>query len=132
MRSTEKIMKEFKGILAALLTPYDACGNVNHKALKKQVRWLIDQGIDGFYVCGSTGEAFLLSQDERKAILETVATVFQREGISAEGMETADAIVSVPRDRRNDKPLEEQKMKSVRVETFGVEYTVEKKKSFRF
>ncbi|MBE5783799.1 MAG: N-acetylneuraminate lyase [Clostridiales bacterium] len=66
-------MKEFKGILAALLTPYDACGNVNHKALKTQVRWLINQGIDGFYVCGSTGEAFLLSQDERKAILETVA-----------------------------------------------------------
>ena len=53
-------------------------------------------------------------------------------GKVTEGMETADAIVSVPRDRRNDKPLEEQKMKTVRVETFGVEYTVEKKKSFRF
>ena len=53
-------------------------------------------------------------------------------GKVTEGMETADAIVSVPRDRRNDKPLEEQKMKTVRVETFGVEYQVEKKKSFRF
>ena len=65
-------MKKFEGICAALLTPYDCAGKVNHKVLKKQVRWLIDQGIDGFYVCGSTGEAFLLSQDERKAILETV------------------------------------------------------------
>ena len=65
-------MKEFKGICAALLTPYDKEGKVNHTMLKRQVRWLIDQGIDGFYVCGSTGEAFLLSQDERKAILETV------------------------------------------------------------
>ena len=38
-----------------------------------------------------------------------------------EGIEVADAIVSVNRDY-NDRPLEEQKMKSVTVETFGVEY----------
>lgn len=65
-------MNKFKGICAALLTPYDTLGKVNHKVLKQQVRWLIGQGIDGFYVCGSTGEAFLLSMEERKAILETV------------------------------------------------------------
>ena len=53
-------------------------------------------------------------------------------GKVTEGMETADAIVSVPRDRYNDKPFEDQKMKSVRVETFGVEYKVEKLKSSRF
>ena len=45
-------MKKFEGVLAALLTPYDSDGKVNHKVLKRQVRWLIDQGIDGFYVCG--------------------------------------------------------------------------------
>jgi len=38
-----------------------------------------------------------------------------------EGMETADAIVSVKRDR-NDKPLVDQRMKSIRVETFGQVY----------
>ena len=38
-----------------------------------------------------------------------------------EGIETADEIVSARRDY-NDKPYEEQKMKSVTVETFGVEY----------
>lgn len=65
-------MKSFRGICAALLTPYDRDGNINHKMLARQVRWLIDQGIDGFYVCGSTGEAFLLSTDERKAVLDTV------------------------------------------------------------
>lgn len=65
-------MKAFKGICAALLTPYDREGKVNHPMLARQVRWLIEQGIDGFYVCGSTGEAFLLSTDERKAVLDTV------------------------------------------------------------
>lgn len=38
-----------------------------------------------------------------------------------EGMEVADKIVSVKRDRY-DKPIEEQKMKSVTVELFGKEY----------
>lgn len=65
-------MKKFEGICAALLTPYDEMGRVNHRVLRDNVRWLIKQGIDGFYVCGSTGEAFLLSMDERKAILDTV------------------------------------------------------------
>ena len=35
-----------------------------------------------------------------------------------EGMETADAIVNVKRDRM-DRPYEDQRMKSIRVETFG-------------
>ena len=38
-----------------------------------------------------------------------------------EGMEVADAIVSTRRDR-SDKPLEDQRMKTVTVDTFGVEY----------
>lgn len=65
-------MKQFKGICAALLTPFDGTGKIDHKTLAGQVRWLIEQGIDGFYVCGSTAEAFLLSEKERKEILETV------------------------------------------------------------
>ena len=39
-----------------------------------------------------------------------------------EGMEVADKIVAAPRDRRMDRPYEDQRMKSVTVETFGVEY----------
>ncbi len=38
-----------------------------------------------------------------------------------EGMEVADGIVSAQRDY-NDKPLQDQRMKSVTVNTFGVEY----------
>ncbi len=38
-----------------------------------------------------------------------------------EGMETADAIVSQPRDRM-DRPRQDQRIKTMTVETFGVEY----------
>jgi len=43
-----------------------------------------------------------------------------------EGMEVADRIVSAPRNRM-DRPNQEQKMKSVTVETFGVEYAAPEK-----
>lgn len=65
-------MLKLNGLFAALVTPYTLSGEVNYQMLKKYVRFLINNGISGFYVCGSTGEAFLLSNEERKKILETV------------------------------------------------------------
>ena len=44
-----------------------------------------------------------------------------------EGMEVADAIVASDRDRM-DKPRQDQRMKSVTVETFGVDYPAPEKK----
>jgi N-acetylneuraminate lyase len=63
---------KFGGIITALVTPYDKAGAVNDASLRKQVSRCIDRGVAGFYVCGSTAEAFLLSDQERKRILETV------------------------------------------------------------
>ncbi len=60
------------GVFTALLTPFATDGSVDYKALKKLVRFNLDKGVSGFYVGGSTSEAFLLSSDERKNILETV------------------------------------------------------------
>ena len=39
-----------------------------------------------------------------------------------EGMDVADKIVAAPRDRRMDRPYEDQRMKKVTVETFGEVY----------
>ena len=60
------IMEKVNGLFAALVTPYTPDGDVDYNMIKKIVRHLIDSGISGFYVCGSTGEAFLLSVEERK------------------------------------------------------------------
>ena len=43
-----------------------------------------------------------------------------------EGMDVADALVGVKRDH-NDKPINDQRMKKVTVETFGVEYPAPEK-----
>ncbi len=60
------------GTYAALVTPYTSNGSVNYDELQKLVRYLIGKGIDGFYVGGSTAEAFLLTEAERKSALEAV------------------------------------------------------------
>ena len=65
-------MNGFKGIYPALLTPFRKDGSVNHAALRQLVRMNIQKGVAGFYVCGSTAEAFLLDTPTRKALLETV------------------------------------------------------------
>lgn len=64
--------KKFDGIFSALLTPFDKNDCVNTKALSELVKFNLDMGVRGFYVTGSTGEAFLLSTEERKLVMETV------------------------------------------------------------
>ena len=63
---------KYKGIFTALLTPFDKSGKVNEKELEKLVRFNVNMGVTGFYVCGSTGEAFLLSTDERNQVMDVV------------------------------------------------------------
>ena len=64
--------KKFDGIFTALLTPFDKNDCVNTKALSELVKFNLKMGVRGFYVTGSTGEAFLLSTEERKLVMETV------------------------------------------------------------
>ena len=65
-------MKEYKGVFTALLTPFDNSGKVKEKELEKLVRFCLGKGVTGFYVCGSTAEAFMLTTEERKQIMDVV------------------------------------------------------------
>lgn len=61
-----------RGIFTALLTPFNNNGQINEKVLEQLIKHNIRLGVTGFYVCGSTAEAFLLSTDERKQIMDVV------------------------------------------------------------
>jgi len=65
-------MDKFKGVFTALITPFDKDDNINEDSLRRVIRYNLDDGVSGFYVCGSTGEWPLLTIDERKRILEIV------------------------------------------------------------
>ena len=64
-----------KAILPALLTPLDERRNLNPAALDALVDRLLAEGVDGFYAMGSSGEALLLSTEERK---QAAAAVLKR------------------------------------------------------
>lgn len=68
-------MNKYNGIFTALLTPFDNNNRVNEKELEKLVKYNLNMGVRGFYVGGSTAEAFLLSTKERKQIMDIVKTV---------------------------------------------------------
>jgi 4-hydroxy-tetrahydrodipicolinate synthase len=52
-------------ILTAIVTPFRADGAVDYDAFRALARHLVENGSDGLVVCGTTGEAPVLSDDEK-------------------------------------------------------------------
>jgi 4-hydroxy-tetrahydrodipicolinate synthase len=63
---------DFSGLWIPLVTPFRDHA-VDHAALAALAEGLAATGIAGFVVCGSTGEAAALDEDEQMAVLATVA-----------------------------------------------------------
>jgi len=66
---------KFTGILPALITPVDENGALKVAALEKLINDLIDQGADGFYVCGATGEGVTISKEAHMAMTEETVRI---------------------------------------------------------
>ena len=65
----------FEGINPAMFTPLtDDGGAISVERLKKLIPWLLNQGVTGLFVCGSTGEGVLLSPEERELVAEVTLT----------------------------------------------------------
>ena len=56
------------GSFVALITPFDAAGNVDYSALERLILRQVEAGSDGIVLCGTTGEGSSLSQYEKEAI----------------------------------------------------------------
>lgn len=62
----------FTGSGVALVTPFNKDYTIDFNALKKLVRYQIDNGTDFLVVQGTTGESPTLSQEEKMQVLQTV------------------------------------------------------------
>ena len=60
------------GIYPALLTPFDRNNKINKTALEELIEYDLKKGVSGFYVTGSTGESFLLTEAERREVMRIV------------------------------------------------------------
>ena len=67
----DQIMKKtvFTGAATAIITPFKN-DKVDYEAFEKLINWQIDEGIDAIVVCGTTGEASTLSDDEHKDVIK--------------------------------------------------------------
>lgn len=62
--------KQIKGVLTAIVTPFDADGAVNPQALKQQINRQLDAG-NGIFCGGTNGEFFVLNEQEKVAVTAT-------------------------------------------------------------
>lgn len=63
-------LTKFKGLIAAVVTPMTENGEINLPAIDNYAKYLINRGIKGVFVNGTTGEGLLLDTKERKTITE--------------------------------------------------------------
>ncbi|MEM9365770.1 MAG: dihydrodipicolinate synthase family protein [Planctomycetota bacterium] len=64
------IHPKLSGLVAATYTPLTEEGCVNTAVIPALTDHLIGEGIQGLYVCGTTGEGMSLSTEERKTVAE--------------------------------------------------------------
>jgi 4-hydroxy-tetrahydrodipicolinate synthase len=69
-------MTQFSGIWVPLVTPFTD-GEVDYKAAQKLATHMVDKGVHGLVVCGTTGEASALNPAEKRLLAEAVVDVVQ-------------------------------------------------------
>ncbi len=68
-------MEKIKGLIDAPFTPFDANGDVNLAMIAPYAALLQKNGLKGVFVNGSSGEGYMLTTDERKALAEKWVSV---------------------------------------------------------
>jgi 4-hydroxy-tetrahydrodipicolinate synthase len=61
------------GIIPPVVTPFDENDEIDENGLRAVVRFMLEAGVHGLAVCGSTGEGHTLSPDETRRITEITA-----------------------------------------------------------
>ena len=65
-------MPEIRGVLTAMVTPFEADGAVDIDATRRLARRLVDGGSHGLVIAGTTGESATLSDDEMVRLFDAV------------------------------------------------------------
>lgn len=63
-------MTRLTGLIAAPHTPFHPDGSLNPDAINLQAEHMVRSGVDGVFVCGTTGEGMSLTSAERRVVAE--------------------------------------------------------------
>jgi 4-hydroxy-tetrahydrodipicolinate synthase len=64
----------FTGAATAIITPFKN-NKVDYESFERLINWQIDEGIDALVVCGTTGEASTLTDDEHREVIKFAVDV---------------------------------------------------------
>ena len=78
-------MAVYDGLLTAMVTPFDGAGKVNEEAAVALGRHLLANGSDGLVVCGTTGEAATLTDEEHIGMIRLIASELGGDGAIVAG-----------------------------------------------
>ena len=70
-------MEKIIGLIDAPFTPFDADGEVNLEPIERYARLLERNGLKGVFINGSSGEGYMLTEDERRLLAERWVSVAQ-------------------------------------------------------
>ena len=65
-------IRNLKGSIVALVTPFHPDGSVNFEKLRELTEWHIENGTDAILALGTTGESSTMTHEEDDAVLQTV------------------------------------------------------------
>ncbi|HEX7095955.1 MAG TPA: 4-hydroxy-tetrahydrodipicolinate synthase [Acidimicrobiales bacterium] len=65
-------MARFGRVMTAMVTPFDANGELDLDGAAKLANWLVEQGNEGLVVAGTTGESPTLTHDEQVDLIRAV------------------------------------------------------------
>ncbi len=65
-------LTKYQGVIPAFYACYDDNGDVSAERTASFAKYLLEKGVKGLYVCGSSGECIYQSKEERKLTLESV------------------------------------------------------------
>jgi len=68
---TEAVTPLLTGLVAATFTPMNGDGAIDLQRIPAVCDFVLGQGVDGLFVCGSTGESPSLTLDERMLVAQT-------------------------------------------------------------
>ena len=75
-------MTIFGRVITAMVTPFDAKGNIDFQKTTQLVEYLIKNGSDGLVVSGTTGESPTLTTEEKIALFKHVVKIVDKRILS--------------------------------------------------
>lgn len=66
-------MRIFEGVATALITPFHEDLSVNYEKLAELIDKQIEDGVDALVICGTTGEAATLTEEEHMEVIRSAA-----------------------------------------------------------